>query len=52
MDVQTGPRTEMTEDRSDQGPKWMHTERPIQVKRPMSDVPNLGKKIPRSDADV
>jgi len=25
MDVQIGPRTEMTEDRSDQGPKWMHT---------------------------
>ena len=25
MDVQVGPRTEMTEDRSDQGPKWMHT---------------------------
>ena len=23
MDVQIGPRTEMTEDRSDQGPKWM-----------------------------
>jgi len=26
MDVQLGPRTEMTEDRSDQGPKWMHTD--------------------------
>ena len=25
MDVQIGPRTEMTEDRSDKGPKWMHT---------------------------
>ena len=25
MDVKIGPRTEMTEDRSDQGPKWMHT---------------------------
>ena len=25
MDVQIGPWTEMTEDRSDQGPKWMHT---------------------------
>ena len=29
MDVQIGPRTEMTEDRSDQGPKWMHTVKPI-----------------------
>ena len=29
-----------------------YRERPIRVKRPMSDVPNLGKKILRSDADV
>ena len=25
MDVQIGPRTEVTMDRSDQGPKWPHT---------------------------
>jgi len=25
MDVLIGPTTEMTEDRSDQGPKWLHT---------------------------
>jgi len=25
---------------------------PIQVKQPMSDVPNLGKKTPRSDSYV
>jgi len=24
MDVHFGPRTEVTEDRSDQGPKWMY----------------------------
>jgi len=27
-------------------------ERPIQVKRPMADVPNLGKKTQRSDSNV
>jgi len=47
MDVQIGPRTEMTEDRSDQGPKWMHTPRTHCVRwGPSSLSAKLGAQPP------